>query len=168
LPPLIELYISGIEGKEIQFEGARAKSWVLWASNGLGVYMEVKDSILSDINDAFYMQDSIEVFIDENNNKTISYEKDDAQYRVNFKNLQSSDSAGSFEGFESAAKIVSGGYIVEVFIPFRTITASVGNIVGFDLQVYDDQGSGKRDSISKWNDPTNNSWQSTFRFGLIM
>jgi hypothetical protein len=43
-----------------------------------------------------------------------------------------------------------------------------GAIIGFDFQVNDDQGSGKRDSISKWNDPTNDSWQSTAGFGVLI
>jgi hypothetical protein len=34
--------------------------------------------------------------------------------------------------------------------------------------VNDDQGSGARDSISKWNDATNDSWQSTTGFGVII
>jgi len=167
-PLVVEKFIQGIEDEENIFRGATAKAWVLWDENALYAYMEVNDPVLSDINKVVYMQDSIEFFIDENNNKTTSYEQDDGQFRVNFKNEQSFGSTGSVDGFESAARVIEGGYAVEVKIPYRNLTAQDGIIIGFDLQVNDDQGSGKRDSISKWNDPTNDSWQSTSGFGVLI
>lgn len=164
----ISLFILGIQGEEIQFKGATGNGWVLWDEKALSVFIEVSDPVLSDANTEVYMQDSIEVFIDENNSKATSYEKDDGQFRVNFKNKTSFGSTGTVEGFQSAAKIISGGYVVEVIIPFRTITGRENTIIGFDLQINDDQGSGKRDSITKWNDPTNDSWQSTAGLGVLI
>ncbi|MBN2536070.1 MAG: endo-1,4-beta-xylanase [Spirochaetales bacterium] len=164
----VTLFIYGIQGEEVDFSGATGNAWVLWNEKALSVYFEVKDSVLSDASSEVYMQDSIEVFIDENNNKTTVYEKDDGQFRVNFKNVTSFGSTGSVDGFQSAAKIISGGYAVEVTIPFRTITGQENTIIGFDLQINDDQGNGKRDSISKWNDPSNDSWQSTAGFGVLI
>ncbi|MBA7615042.1 Endo-1,4-beta-xylanase A [subsurface metagenome] len=167
-PLAVEKFIQGIEGEENVFQGATAKAWVLWDENALYVYMEVNDPVLSTASGIVYMQDSMEVFIDENNNKTTSYEQDDGQFRVNFKNEQSFGSTGSVDGFESATQIIEDGYAVEVKIPYRSLTSQDGTIIGFDLQVNDDQGSGARDSIAKWNDPTNDSWQSTAGFGVLI
>lgn len=166
-PLAVETFIQGIEDEKNIFQGAAAVGFVLWDEDALYVYMEVNDPVLSDASDTVYMQDSIEVFVDENNNKTAFYQEDDSQYRVSYKNRQSFGSTGSVDGFESAAQITEGGYAVEVKIPYRTITPQEGAAIGFDLQVNDDQGSGARDSISKWNDPTNNSWQSTAGFGVL-
>jgi endo-1,4-beta-xylanase len=165
---LVMKFIQGIEGEDNIFEGATAKAWVLWDENALYVYMEVSDPVLSAVSTTVYMQDSIEVFIDENNNKTTSYEADDGQFRVSFENKQSFGSTGSVDGFESATRIIEGGYAVEVKIPYRSLTPQDGTIIGFDLQVNDDQGSGARDSISKWNDPTNESWRSTAGLGVLI
>jgi len=167
-PLAVEKFIQGIEDEENVFQGATAKAWVLWDENALYVYMEVNDPVLSTASGIVYMQDSMEVFIDENNNKTTSYEQDDGQFRVNFKNEQSFGSTGSVDGFESATQIIEDGYAVEVKIPYRSLTSQDGTIIGFDLQVNDDQGSGARDSIAKWNDPTNDSWQSTAGFGVLI
>ncbi|MBN1697429.1 MAG: endo-1,4-beta-xylanase [Spirochaetales bacterium] len=165
----VDLFILGIQGEDVRFAGATANARVMWDSKGLSVYLQVIDPVLSDKSDLDYSQDSVEVFIDENNHRTTSYEQDDAQYRVNFKNQTSFGSTGSVEGFNSAAKIIPGGYAVEMYIPFRTITGNKGTIIGFDLQVNDDQlGNGNRASISKWNDPTNDSWQSTAQFGVVI
>jgi hypothetical protein len=46
------------------------------------------------------------------------------------------------------------GYIMEV--SFRDLTPKLTLFLGIDMQVNDDQGSGYRDSIAKWNDRTNN------------
>jgi len=127
----------------------------------------VDDPVLSDESDTVYMQDSIEVFVDENNNKTNYYEEDDGQYRVSYKNRQSFGSTGGVDGFESSPRVIENGYAVEVKIPYRSITPAEGTVIGFDLQVNDDQGNGVRDSLSKWNDPTNNSWKSTAGFGVL-
>ena len=164
----VEKFIQGIEDEENVFQGATAEARVLWDENALYVYMEVNDPVLSDVSGTAYMQDSIEVFIDENNGKTPSYEQDDGQFRVSLNNRQSFGSSGSLEGFESAAQFIEGGYAVEVKIPFRILVPEDGTVIGFDLQVNDDQGSGARDSISKWNDSTNNSWKSTAGFGVLI
>ena len=166
-PLSVDTFIQGIEDEKNVFQGATAKAWVLWDEEAIYVYMEVNDPVLSDISDTVYMQDSIEVFIDENNGKTTFYEEDDGQFRVSYKNRQSFGSTGSVDGFESATRTTGEGYAVEVKIPYRTLTPQDGTVIGFDLQVNDDQGSGVRDSIAKWNDPTNDSWQSTAGFGIL-
>ena len=163
----ISRFIMGIQGEDVQFKGATGKAWVTWNETALSAYIEVTDPVLSDASELEYMQDSVEVFIDENNSKANQYEKDDGQFRVSFKNTTSFGSTGTVEGFKSAAKIITGGYAVEVVIPFRTIKGAEGTIIGFDLQINDDQGNGKRDSITKWNDPSNDSWQSTAGFGVL-
>ena len=49
------------------------------------------------------MQDSVEVFLDEYNNKTQEYGTDDLHYRVNYENVQSIDN-GNREQIYSSAK----------------------------------------------------------------
>ncbi len=167
-PLIVDLFIQGIEDEENVFKGATANVWLLWDENALYVYAEVADPVLSAASNTVYMQDSIEIFLDENNRKTGFYEPDDGQYRVSFENTTSFGSTGDVDGFESVAVVIDGGYAVEVILPYRTIVAIEGAVIGFDFQVNDDQGSGVRDSISKWNDPTNESWQSTSRYGILI
>jgi endo-1,4-beta-xylanase len=167
-PLIVDLFIQGIEGEENVFNGATAEVWLLWDEDAIYVYAEVTDPVLSAISNTVYLQDSIEIFLDENNRKTMFYEPDDGQYRVSFENTTSFGSTGGADGFESVAVVIDGGYAVEVILPYRTITPTAGTVVGFDFQVNDDQGSGVRDSISKWNDPTNDSWQSTSGYGVLI
>lgn len=148
--------------------GATAKVKTLWDSKHLYVYAVVTDSLLSKASNNAYEQDSIEVFIDQNNAKTRTYQADDAQYRINFDNEQSFNGGAKAELIQSATKIIDGGYIVELAIILDAVPPVEGGRIGFDFQVNNDEdGDGSRDSIAKWHDPTNESYQNTSGFGLL-
>ena len=53
------------------------------------MYATVKDPVLNKDSGEEYQQDSLEVFIDEDNGKTASYGDDDKQYRIIYENKQS-------------------------------------------------------------------------------
>lgn len=60
------------------------------------------------------------------------------------------------------------GYILEAAIPLTAITPEVGTLLGFDLQVNNDQtGSSKRDSVAIWCDPTGNSYRDKSGLGTV-
>jgi endo-1,4-beta-xylanase len=111
----------------------------------------------------------VEIFLDQNNGKTTSYEKDDYQIRINFDNKVTFDHATP-TGFKSKTSITDKGYIVEAEIPLLTeIDAKTGSVLGFDLQVNNDQdGDGTRDSVSIWCDSSGNSWQNLSGIGNII
>src|SRR5699024_5032306 len=67
----------------------KATAKTLWDEDYLYVLVEVNDSELDQKNQLAHEQDSIEIFMDENNQKTTSYQDDDAQYRINFENATS-------------------------------------------------------------------------------
>ncbi len=150
----------------VQGSGAYGTGKALWDEKNLYVFIKVTDSNLSKKSINTYEQDSIEIFVDEKNDKATEYKEDDAQYRLNF------DNEYSFKG--AAAKITSKtaktkeGYDVEVRIPLQTIQGVEGTKIGFDLQINDDSGAGVRDSYSKWNDPTNESFRNTSGFGTLV
>ncbi len=146
--------------------GAKGTGRILWDEKGLYVFIKVLDARLSRASANAYEQDSVEIFIDERNDKTVDYGEDDAQYRINFENEKSS---GGFPAdIKSATEKTWDGYTIEVSIPFKSIKGSPGLKIGFDLQVNDDDGSGKRTSIAKWNDPTNDSYRNTSNFGTLI
>ena len=156
--------------------GATAKVRTLWDENCLYVLAVVSDDFLSDESDNAWEQDSIEVFVDQNNAKTENYEPDDGQYRVNFENVQSFGGMASTATFTSATFIIpadqtllmDGAYIVEAAITLTHVTPEPGVFIGFDFQVNDDaNGNGVRDSVAIWNDPTGASWQNTSRLGVL-
>lgn len=58
----------------------------MWDKDNLYVIADVTDSVLNKANENAWEQDSVEIFLDQNNNKTSSYQEDDSQIRINFDN----------------------------------------------------------------------------------
>jgi endo-1,4-beta-xylanase len=154
--------------------GSTATFRTLWDENHLYVYAVVSDNNLSDRSANPWEQDSIEIFIDQNNGKTTEYEGDDGQYRINFRNVRSVGGFASLDNLASEVKIIkdaSGadvGYAVEAAIKLPDITPSEGQYIGFDLQVNNDSNDdGSRDSIAMWADASGQSYADTSRLGVL-
>ncbi|WP_139083906.1 endo-1,4-beta-xylanase [Paenibacillus sp. HGF5] len=148
--------------------GATATFRTLWDENHLYVYAMVSDSLLSDASPNVWEQDSVEIFVDQNNGKTDAYQEDDGQYRMSFNNLRSFGGYAGEDNFTSAAKVIDGGYVVEAAIRLDKIKPEKGTVIGFDLQVNNDEdGQGTRDSVAIWSDPSGQSYQNTSRFGVL-
>lgn len=149
------------------YDSAYARARMLWDENCIYVYAVVYDPLLNKANTNPWEQDSIEIFIDENNHKTPYYEDDDVQYRVNYENTQTFGTNGNSSNFVTATKIIPGGYIVEAQVYMRTTRLSEGMVIGFDIQVNDADHTGKRVGVITWNDKIGNNWRDTTKFGCL-
>ena len=148
--------------------GSTARVKALWDADHLYILALVTDSQLSKASANPWEQDSVEIFVDQNNEKTTSYGADDAQYRVNYANEQSFGGAASADTFVTATRIVPGGYVVEAAIALDAEEVQENGFIGFDVQVNnDEQGDGTRSSVVTWSDPTGQSYQNTSRFGVL-
>jgi len=149
------------------WQGATGTVKTLWDEKNIYVLVHVKDKILNTDNKNAYEQDSVELFLDENNDKSYYYQEDDGQFRVSCKNMVTFGSNGKRDGFESSVKVTEEGYLVEARIPLTT-TAEKGKVMGFDVQINDSNERGERISVAKFNDDSDNSWQSTAQWGNLL
>lgn len=141
---------------------------ILWDEDNLYVLFTVKDSVLNKDNENAWEQDSIEVFIDENNSKAGGYEPDDKQYRVSYENFLSFNGDKCLEeNMKSAAKVTDDGYIVEASFKWTDITPATGDAVGLELQVNDAGADGTRSGTISWADNTGTGYQNPEVFGTI-
>lgn len=148
--------------------GATAKVRTLWDNERLYVWAEVADPLLSKQSANAHEQDSIEIFVDQNNAASAVYQADDGQYRINFDNEPSTNPSSKSGSLTSSAKRTATGYVVEASIRLDAIEPAVGGSIGFDVQVNDDHdGDGTRDSVSIWNDRSGLSWQNTSGYGVL-
>jgi endo-1,4-beta-xylanase len=146
-------------------EGSQFK--VLWDDEYVYVLVEVVDPVLNDQSSAVHEQDSVEIFMDQNNGKTTSYEADDGQYRVNFKNVQSLN-GGNSEKFQSSTTVTTNGYLVEAAIPLYAVKPAPDTLLGFDVQINDANDSGVRTGIRNWVSNSNMGYQDTSGFGVLL
>ena len=147
---------------------ADASMKALWDSEYLYVYAEVKDAVLDDTSAQVHEKDSIEVFIDENNAKADSYEADDKQYRINYKNEQSFNGSKCLpENITSATKLTEEGYIVEAAIAWTDIRPQKGMKIGLEFQINDGEG-GTRLGTASWYDTSGNGWSSPSVLGTVL
>ncbi len=138
------------------WQGAVGTVRTLWDEHAVYVLFDVQDSVLNADSVNAHEQDSVEIFIDENNGKTPYYEADDGQFRVSFENVASYGSNGEKEGFESAVSLTDSGYLVEMKIPVSRVLQG-NEVLGFDAQINDSNEKGERISVAKFNDSTDNS-----------
>ena len=136
----------------------------LWDDKALYILAEVKDSDLSVQSGTPYMQDSLEVFLDEKNNKTQEYGVDDLHFRVNYENVQTADN-GNKDRFYTSAKKVKGGYVIEARIALNDKPANK-KVLGIELQINDAKGTNRVGTINVF-DSTGTAWNDTGKFGEI-
>jgi len=145
-----------------------ATAKLLWDTENLYVLMYVKDAVLNDAASQAHEQDSIEIFIDENNGKSGSYQEDDKQYRINFKNVHSFNGTKCVEdNILSEAVLTEEGYMVEASFKWTDIEAKPETRVGLELQVNDANANGTRSGTLSWADKTGNGWSAPEVFGTI-
>ena len=146
---------------------ASANAKVLWDDDNLYVYATVKDAVLDKTGAQTHEQDSLEVFIDEDNGKTASYGEDDKQYRINYENEQSFNGKKCLaENVKSATKTIEGGYVVEAAFKWTDIKPANGTKIGLELQI-NDAKDGKRIGTLSWYDETGMGWSGSNVYGTV-
>ena len=146
---------------------ASANAKVLWDDDNLYVYATIKDAVLDKTGAQTHEQDSLEVFIDEDNGKTASYGEDDKQYRINYTNEQSFNGKKCLaENVKSATKTIDGGYVVEAAFKWTDIKPANGTKIGLELQI-NDAKDGKRIGTLSWYDETGMGWSGSNVYGTV-
>lgn len=151
---------------QMAWQGARGTAKALWDDHNLYVLVQVSDDELDKSSQNAWEQDSVEIFIDQNNAKTTFYQEDDGQYRFNYENTTSFSPEGIGQGVESKTSVSGTNYIVEAKIPLTAVTPSNHIKLGFDVQI-NDGNSGVRESVAAWNDITGNGYQDTSVYGIL-
>lgn len=144
---------------------ASADIKALWDDQALYILAHVRDQHLSVKSGTPYMQDSLEVFLDENNDKTQEYGPDDMHIRVNYENAQSVDNGEAKRIYTSATK-VKDGYIIEARIALQTKPEN-GKVLGIEVQVNDAVETERVGTLNVF-DSTGTAWNDTRQFGEVV
>lgn len=137
----------------------------LWDDHSLYVMAKVIDSDLSVESGNTYEQDSVEIFLDENNDKISTFGPDDVHFRVNYENVRSSDQ-GNIASFFANAIVEDGGYTIVLRVPLHD-KYSNGDVFGIELQANDASGPTRLGTINVF-DGSGTAWQDPSVFGEIV
>lgn len=149
------------------WQGATGSVRLLWDESYMYAYLEIKDSVLNASSPNYHEQDSVEIFLDEQNTKRDYYTDLAGQYRVNYEGLLTFGTVPTEKGVKAAAKVTGNGYVIEIAIPL-TNTPSEGMVFGFDAQINDSNANGSRQSVMKFHDATDNSYNNTAGWGEVL
>lgn len=151
---------------QMAWQGATGTAKALWDDDNLYLLIQVSDAQLDKSSANVWEQDSVEIFLDQNNAKTSFYQDDDGQYRINYDNEASFNPPTIASGFESATQVSGTNYTVEVKIPLTVVAPSNDTKLGFDVQI-NDAKDGARQSVAAWNDTTGNGYMDTSVYGVL-
>ena len=138
-------------------EAVSASFKLLWDERHLYLTADVADATPN-------RDDSVEVFVDENNGKTTTYEEDDAQYTFQRFGVgrHGHGRRHRCQPVRFHVRALPGGYRVEAAIRLERALA-VGDELGFDIRVKDaDTGA-----VVSWNDFTLGQETDTSEFGTL-
>ncbi len=154
------------EVDELSADQKASTAWVrcLWDEGHLYCLAEVTDDAISSEAGDEWDRDGVEFFVDRNFARTSTYDDDDAQYRTEPDGNESTGSENDLSTYKSAVTKTDKGYIVEVCIDLK---GKVGKKIGFDVQVNNDPGDGRRMSAMKWNDSSNDTYFDMSNAGTL-
>jgi len=138
---------------------------VMWDDRALYILAEVKDKSLSVESGTPYMQDSAEIFLDENNDKNKEYGADDLHIRINYDNVLTVDN-GDAGFYYSDARKTKDGYVIETRIALKTKPEN-GKVLGIDLQINDAVGTERVGTLNVF-DATGTGWNDPSKFGEVL
>ncbi len=145
----------------------------LWDDTYLYVLADVTDDKLVNESINVYDDDAVEVYVDINNDKATTYGANDVQYSFGWNDgttVGSLPSGRSTTGITYAAVARTGGYVVEARIPWTTLqgTPAIGQLVGMDFMINDDDDNGTRDGKLSWNASADDAWEDPSLFGTAI
>ena len=146
---------------------ASAEVRCLWNDESVFLLAVVTDKNIHTHQGADWDRDSIEIFLDEYLARRTEYGAGDGQYRVDAAG-KVSYGAGPTGNVQAVVRRLPKGYLVEMEIKFSNLKPKPGARIGFEAQVNDTTGIGRRQALMKWNDPTNRSWRDPSTFGTLV
>jgi hypothetical protein len=140
--------------------------WALrWDEGGLHGRIEVTDDVLRNQDGRPPHNDGVEIYLDPDNAKSLDYQADDAQIRVTRGGSVTADRGTMPEGFSATQREVTGGYVVDFFVPLDA-SASPGAFIGIDVHVIDNDRDRREHKIG-WATDRDDAYRSPAAMGTV-
>lgn len=139
----------------------------MWDDQNLYVLADIQDEDITGENEKdTYQNDSMEVYIDEGREGSSPYDDNDVKVNVDYMERMSGTNIP--DGVQKAVRVKKSEYLVEVAIPWSTITPEEGTQIGFDTKINDAlTETGSRSGYLGWNDPLEQVWKDKSMTGIL-
>lgn len=142
---------------------AKAVVRTLWDQEHLYVLAEVTDALLDASAKDPEKQDSLEIYINEDNVSVNEFAMDDRLYRINCENKVTLYGVKAKENtIQSQVKQTENGYIIEASIEWKSVNMVVHNFVGIEFRLND----ASKNSLN-WADSSKETIVSPAKFGRM-
>ncbi|MEJ2647732.1 MAG: CBM9 family sugar-binding protein, partial [Sedimentisphaerales bacterium] len=148
-----------------------------WDDENLYVFFDVKDDELISDSTGKYDDDSVEVFVDigDDDEATYTAGANDYQYRFAWDATEPAvgmDHGDTTNGILFTMLTNETGYTLEAALPWSLLFQgqggpAVGDLMGFEMQINDDDDGGTRDTQLCWIATTNDTWQNPSLMGTV-
>jgi hypothetical protein len=137
-----------------------------WSAEALLVHVLVTDEQVVSSSETDYSNDNVEVYVDADNSRPSSYGARQFQFRVVAGSEDVFEKEGRSDGVAARYASSDDGYTVTLTIPWTTlgVTASAGAFIGLEVQVADNDGSGRESKLA-WSATEDNAWEDPSVFG---
>jgi endoglucanase len=150
--------------------GAVSAAYMLkWDNTALYVGVDVADPVLCNTAVNWWEDDDVEIYIDANNDHTLTYGADDFEFTKRYGDPVTHEAHGKLGGVTAETYLTTEGYSVEFSIPWTDLgkTPSAALSMGFDVTVaHKENCSGPTDGVFVWNGNSNN-YINTSAFGDV-
>lgn len=146
---------------------------VLWDASYVYVLAVITDDNKQNDSQNSYDDDAVEFYFDINNDKATTYGDNDVQYSFGWNDgsvVGALPSTRSTNGITYNNVSTTNGYIIEARIPWTTLlgTPVIGQKLGIDFMINDDDDGTARDGKLSWNSATDNAWQDASIWGTAI
>ena len=129
--------------------------------------VKVLDGTLNNDSVNWWDDDSVEILIDSNHSHGTTYDATDFQIAKPYNDAAIFITGGDTTGIIHQWANISGGYSVELAIPWTRlgVTPTEGTTIGLDIGVNDDDNGAGRNTQMLWSTPTPTGQTDTSAFG---
>src|SRR5690606_8327620 len=147
-------------------------AYVMWDAEHIYVFYDIIDDVLvtnESAENERYKDDDVEFFLDPDNSKTPSaHDANDAQFSVRLDDpVMTGAAADKYPSTVFDMQRTDYGWTFEMAAKWRDVghTPQMGDYIGIDFQVNDDDDGGERDHKASWFATEDQGWQWAHVFG---
>ncbi len=160
-----------IQGSVDNAADLSAKFKTAWDYQNLYLLVRIYDDRkVRDSGEAYHQDDDLEVYLDLDNSKNDYYDDDDFRYRFTFQDSVIVEKEHlAVSGVHSGIQMLDDGYQIEINFPWTTLKtqAQTEKVVGFEVQINDDDDGGNRDAKLAWWGTTDIAYAHPSAFGAL-